>query len=88
MKLRVWHVPQVPGDPFYCAVPSVRDAIIVLNILADYDLFQYRNHIKPDYSNAQGLEVLRDDGEWEEYEDGNGDTITTIMAEEEDRENP
>lgn len=61
-KLRVWHVPQIPCKSFYVPVSSPDEAIKILGILADYDLFQFKNHIKPDYSSAQGLQ------EWDEAE--------------------
>lgn len=61
-KLRVWHVPQIPCKSFYVPVSSPDEAIKILNVLADYDLFQLDNNIKPDYSSAQGLE------EWDETE--------------------
>lgn len=70
--LRVWHVPQVPGKPFHISVPSVAVAKLVTNILAEYDLFQFENNIKPDYSNASGLEVFERDGKasrWCEWHD-------------------
>lgn len=76
--LRVWHIPQVPGEPFHVAVPSVEVAAIVINALADYDAFQYANHIKPDYANASGLEWC--DGErWEEWESEEGKDIEEVM---------
>ena len=34
-----------------------------MDILADYDDFQFKNRIKPDYSNAQVLEIF-EGGEW------------------------
>lgn len=60
--LRVWHIPQIPGKPFRVPVASPEDAQRVLGLLADYDLFQFKNKIKPDYCNAQGLEVYEADG--------------------------
>lgn len=54
--LAVWHIPQIPMNPFWVPVSSPEEANKVLNILAEYDLFQLENHIKPDYSNAQGLD--------------------------------
>lgn len=61
-KLRVWHIPQVPMKAFHVDVETPEEAIKVLDILADYDLFQFENRVKPDYCNAQGLE------EWDEKE--------------------
>lgn len=79
--LRVWHIPQIPGKPFHVSVGTPAEAKKVLAILADYDLFQYQNRIKPDYFNAGGLEVLEADCaaggpcwcEW--YDDETGDCI-------------
>ena len=54
-RLRVWHIPQVPMKAFHVEVETTEEAVKVLNILADYDLFQYENRVKPDYCNMQGL---------------------------------
>lgn len=69
--LRVWHIPQVPGEQFFVDVASPEEGKKVLGILSEYDAFQYRNHIKPDYSSAQGLEMFLYD-EWCDWmnEDG------------------
>jgi hypothetical protein len=55
--LRVWHIPQVPGKPFRFEVPDLESAVLLMDALAKYDMFQYENNVKPDYCNAQGLEV-------------------------------
>lgn len=73
--LRVWHIPQVPGEAFRLDVPSIDVAMPVLNALAAYDLFQLKHNIKPDFANAQGLEVL-EGGEWVEWMDDDGDDIS------------
>ncbi|ENL5622924.1 superinfection exclusion protein, partial [Escherichia coli] len=57
MKLRVWHIPQVPMKPFIAEVASVEEGVRLMGALADYDAFQYDNNIKPDYCNANGLEM-------------------------------
>lgn len=57
MKLRVWHIPQVPMKPFYVEVSSVEEGVKMMDALADYDLFQLENNIKPDYCNANGLQI-------------------------------
>ena len=69
MKLRVWHIPQVPGQAFQREVPDLETAGLLLRALADYDLFQFEHRIKPDYANAQGLEVYDPEGGWEEWMD-------------------
>jgi len=56
--LRVWWVPQVPGKAFHVKVYNLEQAAMVLDLLADYDMFQYLVRVKPDYANAGGLEVF------------------------------
>lgn len=84
-SLRVWHIPQVPGKPFYVPIDRAQPlpitrAMEILKILAQYDLFQYENKIKPDYANAQGLEVY-EDGEWMEWNNEDGGDIADLMRE-------
>lgn len=55
-KLRIWHIPQVPGKPFHVEVDTVEDGVKLMDALANYDLFQVENNIKPDYCNVQGME--------------------------------
>ena len=76
-KLRVWHIPQVPGKPFYVPVETPQEAVKVLNTLAEYDDFQFKNHIKPDYSNASGLEIF-EDGKWGEWYSEDGENIDEL----------
>jgi len=73
--LQVWWVPQVPGKPFTVDVPDVATGVLMMDALAEYDLFQLRNRIKPDYCNAGGLRrwCADSDGEgtpgWEDWYD-------------------
>lgn len=60
--LRVWHIPQVPMKPFHVAVESPKEAKKILDVLANYDIFQYENEVKPDYCNAAGLEIYEESG--------------------------
>jgi len=76
MQLRIWWIPQVPGKPFYVAVDSVKEGVKIMDVLAEYDIFQYENNIKPDYSNAGGLEMFDPDdtedgpdGSWVDWYD-------------------
>ena len=47
--------------------------------LADYDLFQFDNNIKPDYCNAGGLEVFEEE-EWSTwYDEETGNDIYDLM---------
>jgi hypothetical protein len=66
-RLRVWWIPQVPMKAFYAEVRSLREAKLLLNTLADYDLFQLENNIKPDYANVGGLQELGEDGDWTDW---------------------
>lgn len=72
--LKVWWIPQVPMKPFEVPVASVREAQMLLDVLAKYDAFQFENRIKPDYCNAGGL-VRFEDGEWCEWEDADGNDV-------------
>ncbi|MEQ9888872.1 superinfection exclusion protein [Pectobacterium zantedeschiae] len=56
-KLRVWHIPQVPMKAFKVEVSSVEEGVRMMDALADYDAFQYENNVKPDYCNANGLQM-------------------------------
>lgn len=73
--LRVWWVPQVPMKSFYVQVDTVEIGVKVMDVLAEYDLFQFKNKVKPDYSNAGGLchWCADSDGEgtpgWEDWYD-------------------
>lgn len=80
-KLRVWWIPQIPMKSFYVPVESIDEAKKILTVLADYDIFQYENDVKPDYSNAGGLQVC-EDGDWFDWESEDGDSIDDLMREE------
>ncbi|TET79860.1 MAG: superinfection exclusion protein [Candidatus Heimdallarchaeota archaeon] len=67
-ELRVWWVPQMPMQPFYVEVGTVKEGVKLMDILADYDNFQYDNNIKGDYSNTGGIEIFADNEEWEAWE--------------------
>jgi len=80
--LRVWWVPQIPGKSFIIPVASVVEAKQILDTLAEYDLFQFKHRIKPDYCNAGGLSVFDStddhdgpDGSWCDWCDGDGEDI-------------
>lgn len=76
-KLRVWWMPQIPMEPFTVEVKTIREGKLLLNTLADYDLFQLKNRIKPDFCNAGGLSVL-EDGEWNDWYDDDGNGIDDL----------
>lgn len=56
----------MPCEAFEVNVSSLEEGVKIMDMLADYDLFQFRHNIKPDYSNTGGIQV------WGEDSDGNG----------------
>lgn len=72
--LRIWWIPQVPGNPFLFPVSNLLEAKRVLDILGEYDAFQYEHGIKPDYSNAGGLHVY-EGGVWVDWYSDEGEDI-------------
>ena len=91
-RLRVWHIPQIGGPTFYVEVKSLREAKLLMHVLADYDLFQFDNRIKPDYANANGLTEFdpTDDtdgpeGSWTTWYNDDSDEIADIPMEEAER---
>ncbi len=66
--LQVWWIPQVPCKAFEVPVKTREEAVLILDTLAYYDLFQLENNIKPDYCNTGGLNVF-EDGEWSTWYD-------------------
>ena len=64
--------------PFYVPVKTIEEAKLILKTLADYDIFQLKHNIKPDYCNAGGLMVF-EDGEWTDWYDEEGNSIDDLM---------
>lgn len=82
-RYRVWHIPQLPEPRFIVEVGSIEEAKLVIKTLVEYDLFQWRCDIKPDYSNVSGLEYWdRSKGCWMEYQNSEGNTISDLMNKE------
>jgi hypothetical protein len=72
--LQVWWIPQVPMKAFEVDVSTVAEGVKLLDVLADYDRFQFENNVKPDYCNAGGLRRwCADNGDgvpgWEDWYD-------------------
>lgn len=74
----VWWIPQVPMPAFHVPVRNLEQAKLLLEALAQYDIFQFVNKVKPEYSNTGGLLSLQDCGDglewldWEHEETGDG----------------
>ncbi len=79
-KLRIWWIPQVPMKAFRVEVETPQEAKKLLEILANYDIFQFENKIKPDYSNVGGLESYdQESKEWSDwYDEKTGKDIDEI----------
>ena len=76
---KVWWIPQVPSNTnFEVPVETMKEAVLVLNTLAQYDIYQFEHNIKPDYCNAGGL-IVWEDGEWVDWEGENGETIDDVI---------
>ena len=78
-QFRIYWNPQVGSDIpfFYRNVDSPKAAKVLLDTLADYDLYQLKNKIKPDFSNMGGLEVF-EDGEWSDWVNEDGYSIDEL----------
>lgn len=61
--LKIWWIPQIPMKSFEFLVKDLAEGKKFLEVLADYDAFQYENNIKPDYSNMGGLVRLEPDND-------------------------
>lgn len=70
-KLRIAYIPQVPGKPFYKEVNGLSSAKLVAETLVDFSIFEYEEHVKPDYSDSLDLEEFVD-GEWTSWMDDFG----------------
>lgn len=89
MRLRVWHIPQVPGKPFYVYTDDIREAKKIMAILAVYDLSQLENRIKPDFTNTNGVqrydETEKEWTDWDiETEDDYFDSVDEYLSEDEE----
>ena len=61
-KLKVVWIPQVPMASFDVLVETPEEGAKLLDILADYDAFEYENNVKGDYCNSGDLlEFLPED---------------------------
>lgn len=71
-KFRLWWVPQIPMTAFRFDVPDYATGKVLEEAIALYDLFQMEHNIKPDFSNAGGIEWAHPaltEGDWLSIED-------------------
>ena len=75
-NFRVEHFPQIPCKPFIVEVGSIEEGKKIMDVLANYDLFQFDNRIKGDYANATVFEEWDEsEKEWLEWCDEEGKNI-------------
>lgn len=79
-KLKVWWVPQIPMKAFEYPVPDIKTGALLCDALAKYDLFQYDNKVKPDYSNAGGVAFIDADGEWTDVDVDDPDDVEYVES--------
>ncbi len=73
---------------FHVDVETLAEAKVLIDALAQYDLFQLANNIKPDYANAGGLSVFdcKDkhdgpDGSWVDWYSEDSEGIDDLAIE-------
>lgn len=76
-KYRLGHIPQVPMKAFEVHSDDLDYLVKLEDVLAQYDIFQFENNIKPDYSNMTFIQSLDEDGEWCDLDDFE---ITEILS--------
>ncbi len=76
MKLRIWWIPALPGEPFERDVETVKEGHALLNTLVVYTRYLEGRGVLPDYgADAGGLMAL-EDGHWYDAEVVIGDEAT------------
>lgn len=88
--LRVWWIPQVPMTAFFVPVGSLQEGVKIMDVLADYDRFQFEHRVKPDYSNVGGIHEFdaedhtdSPDGSWIDWfdeETGEADPVVYLLS--------
>ncbi|MES3028545.1 MAG: superinfection exclusion protein [Pseudomonadota bacterium] len=80
-EFKVWWVPQIPMEAFEWSVPDYAAGVALCDALAEYDAFQLRHRVKPDYCNAGGVQWRDSDatgGEWEDLEPDEAEDLGLI----------
>lgn len=56
-------------ESFKYDVPDLASGLLLIDALAEYDLFQFKHHVKPDFSNMGGVETYDPLDGWCDVED-------------------
>jgi hypothetical protein len=71
--LRIWYIPQIPMKAYHRDITSVEEGRNLLDAIYELALFELEHRVKPDYSNAGGIERWEEDGEggyaWSEVDE-------------------
>lgn len=73
VKYRVWWVSQTPGKAFKVKVRSVKEGKDLCKILGDYDKFQLKHNVRPDFVSTGGVQY-RIEGDLDSWKDWPTDT--------------
>ena len=76
-KLRLCYVHNVPNNPVFIDVDSVKQAIDIKEVIANVMLDLQENNQIPDFSNVFWLEVFEDD-EWLEWTNEDGESFDEV----------
>lgn len=69
-KFKVWYIPQVPMQPFEVECETAEQAQDALDLITNFSIFEFENKVKPDYSDAGGVEKWDEtDQEWFDYDE-------------------
>ena len=68
-KFRIWYIPQVPWRPFQEYADTKEEWIKLLQTVIKFSIFEFSERIKPDYSDASGMEYFYTDEQSIEYAD-------------------
>lgn len=69
---RAWYVPQMPMAAFEFPTATRAEATLVLDAITKFSMFEFENRVKPDYSDAGGVQEFVD-GEWMDVEEDDVD---------------
>ena len=62
-RFKMWYIPQVPMKAFEREFDNIEAAKAALVTVIDFSIFEFENHVKPDYSDAAGISRWEEDGE-------------------------
>lgn len=81
-EFKVWWIPQAPMTAFEVDVPDLETGVLLCNVLARYDAFQFEHKVKPDYCNVGGIRWRGPEtsGEWYDVDPDDEDDMVDVRA--------